>query len=312
MPVRWKPAMRFAAVAAGLYTLAMAIMAHLPFMGKPLVYRTGDYYTWPGGDTWLRFREFDPRQRYDAVIIGSSHAYRGYDPYVFAQRGHKVFNLGSSAQTPLNTYWLVQEFLDSTNTPLLIFDVYMGSFRNRGLESTADLCQNQPSDAAAAGMAFDLRDLRGLNLLAVRCLTDHRQPFYTDTSYQGLGFVPTPDSIKAAAGPPPAAAVSLDPRQRHFFEAIVALCRERGIALVVSSHFERFDRRDLAHQPVASYIGQALAPTGVRYLDFTNAPGIDDRNWFADHSHLNLAGARLFTGQLVDSLEQLGYLPHKP
>ncbi|MCB0757589.1 MAG: hypothetical protein KDC01_03955 [Flavobacteriales bacterium] len=298
----------FLAMAIALYLLAIGGMAHVSLQGKPLIFRTGDYYNWPGGDSWQRFHEFDPRERQDAMIIGSSHAYRGYDPAVFAERGHRVFNLGSSAQTPLNTYQLIKHYLDSTNCPLLIYDVYVGTFQNSGLESTADLTQNQPSDGAALGMAWALRDLRGLNMMALRMFTARNTPYYTSEHYQGLGFCLMTDSLKSAAGPPPLKQKGLLERQQQFFEACLHLCRERGIALVVSSHYARRDRRGDVHGALAHYMDSVLAGTGIPYLDYTNAPDIEDQNWFADHGHLNGTGARIFTGQLMDSLEAMGYL----
>jgi hypothetical protein len=291
-----------------VYIAAFAVMAHLPFQGRPLIFRTGDYYNWPGGDSWQRFHEFDPHGHQDAVIIGSSHAYRGYDPFVFQERGYRVFNLGSSAQTPLNTYPLIEHYLDSTNCPVLILDVYEGIFTNTGLESAADLTQNQPSDGAALDMAWAIRDLRGLNMMALRMLTGRDRPYYTSQEYKGLGFCPMADSINKEAPPPSGKQVELPPRQRHFFEACVRICKERGIRLVVASHYERRDRRGTAHTVLATYLDRVLTGTGVPYLDYTNSPGIDDEHWFADGSHLNTTGARIFTGHLVDSLETLGYL----
>ena len=297
----------FLALSLLVYAGSMAFLAHVRVLDKPLVYSTGEYYNWPGGDTWARFHEFDPKKSYDAIIIGSSHAYRGYDPSVFAAHGHQVFNLGSSGQTPLNTYWLIREYLNSSNAPLLIFDVYEGVFTSTGLESTADLTQNQPNDAAALGMAWDLRDLRGLNMVGLRLLARHAKPFYTDKEYLGLGYAPYLDSMRTTAGPPGAAPTRLDPRQQHFFEACLRLCQERGIRVVVSSHFARRNARDTYHAPLAKYIGQALHGTGIPYLDFTNAVGIEDLDWFSDKNHLNAAGAKIFTEQLVDSLEVRDY-----
>lgn len=303
-----KQASAFLVLLVVVYVAAMAVMAHLPFQGKPLIFRTGDYYNWPGGDTWQRFREYDPEVRQDAVIIGSSHAYRGYDPFVFRDRGYKVFNLGSSAQTPLNTYPLIEHFLDSTNCPLLILDVYEGVFTNVGLESTADLTQNQPSDAAALDMAWAIRDLRGLNMMALRMLTRRDKPYYTSDYYEGLGFCAIPDSVNWEAPPPPDKGIELSSTQRHYFESCIRLCRERGIRLVVASHYARRNRKGPAHTVLTSYMDSILAGTGIPYLDYTNTPGVDELHWFADDSHLNTTGARIFTAQLVDSLENLGIL----
>ncbi|MBS1938696.1 MAG: hypothetical protein JSS84_12895 [Bacteroidetes bacterium] len=298
----------FLAATTMLYVAAMALMVHVPVLGEPAIYRANDYFIRPGGSTWTRYREFDPKGRYDAVIIGSSHAYLGYDPYVVAERGYRAFNLGSDAQSPLCTYWLVKAYLDSVNTPLLIMDLFDEILQGEALEGASDLIQNQPSDAAAAGIAWSLHDLRGMNMLALRLLARPERPLYGSPLYKGLGFCTTGDSIKTEAGPPPADPMPLRADQKHFTEQIIRLCSERGIKLVLSSHFERRDKRGRAHEGMLRYLPKALAGSGIPYLDFTNAPGIDDRNWFEDNNHLNATGARIFTEQLVDTLEALGYL----
>ena len=303
-----KRILTFLLLAAAVYIAAVAALANIKPNGSPLIYRTASYYIWPGGTTWMQFHEFAPHRRYDAVIVGSSHAYRGYDPAVFAQRGFRVFNLGSSSQTPLNSYWLIRAFLDSTNAPLVIFDAYDTAAAISGFESTMDLGQNQPSNEAAIGMAWSQRDLRMVNMLAVRFLADRSTPFSTNPEYMGSGFTPHLDSMKTDAPPDGGVPAHLLARQKYFIGQCIDLCEERGIALVFTSHFARANLRGRFHDPMVHFMDSLHTARGIRFLDFTRLPGIDDRNWFADANHLNLAGARIFTGQLVDSLVSLGYL----
>lgn len=303
--------LRFAAIAMALYAAAMLAMSHIKFQARPLVFRTGDYYNWPGGDSWMRFHDFDAQRRYDAIIIGSSHAYRGYDPQVFAERGFQVYNLGSNVQTPLNSLPIIRHYLDSLRCPLVIFDVYEGTFTNTGLESTADLTQNITSGEAALDMAWNLRDLRGLNMMALRWCTPHRQPYYLNSYPVKSGFVVIPDSMSNPMVPLSDSTINILPRQREFFAQCVKLCRERGIRMVVSQHQVRKGTNPARHAAFAAGINDVLNGTGIPFLDFAFVPGLNDLNHFADNTHLNAAGARIFTGQLVDSLESLGYLPTK-
>lgn len=303
-----KSALLLLTLVVAMYVGIFLVLSLVKVKRIPLIYITANYYIWPGGDTWQSFQEFDPKVRRDVVIIGSSGAYRCYDPYVFQERGYAAFNLGSNAQTPLNTYPLIEHFLDSAHSPVLIFDVAEGTFSSTGLESTADLTQNQPSDAAALDMAWAIHDPRGLNMMALRIFTRRDKPYFTSPSYKGLGFCAITDSIRTEAGPPLKKQVKLSPEQCHYFEGAIRLCRQRGIRLVVTSRYERRDRRGSAHKEFAAYLDSILTGTGVPYLDYTNSPGIDDRNWFADEGHLNTTGAQIFTGHLVDSLEALGYL----
>jgi len=211
----------------------------------------------------------------------------------------------------LNSFFLIKHYLNSGNAPLLIFDVYEGTFANTGLESTSDLVENIPSEAVAMEMAWALRDLRGLNLIVFRSVQPQASSYRVDPAYQSLGFTSRPDSMDRAMRPKLNATLHMDERQKHFFLACIDLCKERGIQMVVSSHFTRQGTNVRRHRAFASYIDSALAGTNIPYLDYSFAPGIDDLDHFEDDSHLNSAGAGIFTEHLVDSLETLGFL-HTP
>jgi hypothetical protein len=307
----WLRTLLFLGLTLGLYIGAFMVLSRYGPDGNPMIFRIADYYKPRGGNSWTRYREYGPGTTYDAIIIGSSRAYRGYDPAVFAEHGYRMFNLGSTSQSPLNSYFLIKHYLNSRNAPLLIFDVYEGTFAGTGLESTSDLAQNLPNDAAALEMAWALRDLRGLNLISLRFTQPNASSYYSDPHYKGLGFSSRSDSLKEHMQPQLDETLHLPSRQKHFFEACVRLCQERGIQMVVSSHYAREGTNAKRHGILVSYVDSALAGTGIPYIDLTLATGIDDLDHFEDDSHLNSAGARIFTGHLVDSLEAMGYL-HKP
>lgn len=101
--------------------------------------------------------------------------------------------------------------------------------------------------------------------------------------------------------------LSLEPDQLEYVQEVMQLCQERGIRVVGTSHFTLLVHRGL-QAAFASQIRKALAGSGVQYLDFASAKGSTDMDNYGDEHHLNAPGARLFTGQLVDSLESIGYL----
>ena len=303
-----KYALLFIAVSAAMYIGAFVVLSRVKVKGMPLIFRTADYYKPRGGISWHRFQEFDPAVRHDVIIMGSSHAHRGYDPHVFEARGYSAFNLGSSSQSPMNSYYLIQAYLNSSNTGLLIMDVYDTNFIKDGLESTSDLTQNVPGAAVAIRMAWGLRDLRALNMLTLRFTNPNMGDYYEDLDYHGLGYAYNTDSVKKAEGIYNDTTIQISPMQRRYFAQCVELCRERGIRMVVSSHYGRAAWNRTRHAKFAAFIDSTLAGTGIPYIDYTFEPGIDDLNNFADLSHLNDAGAQIFTGHLVDSLGSLGYL----
>lgn len=298
----------FTAATVLLYITGIETLGRSKVLGRALIYRTGNYYQWPGGSSWQRYREYDPGVRRDVVIIGSSHAYRGYDPAVFVARGHSAFNLGSSGQAPLNSRFLIEHYLDSTNAPLLVYDVFEGVFNNTGFESTANLVPNLPGTRASWGMVRSLGDLRGLNILALRLLVPPKAPVYVDSLYQGLGFCPRTDTLRKVPRPMPPMDEDLAEEQWGHFKAAMELCRQRGIQVVVTSHWALPARSRGGHRVFAAQVRQALAGTGIPYVDLTDAPGSTDMDLYADDNHLNAAGAALFTAQLVDSLERRGCL----
>ena len=292
----------FLAVAITLYALAMLVLARVRFQVYPLIYRTGSYYHLKGGIAYSKFKEFDPAAHYDVIVIGSSHAYRGYDPRVFAAHGMRMFNLGSSAQTPMNTYWLLKENVTAANCGLLVIDLYEGAMVNEGLESTSELVMNMTSDRAAIGMVTDLQDLRGLNLLALRWCRAGVGSDFIDSTYRSGGFAERTDSLKSPIIHKHHAANRCRPEQLRALEKCLELCRERGIPVVLATHYYPQTSDRSAHSIFHATIDSVRAPFKVPYLDLAYTHQLDDQDHFYDHNHLNLAGVRLFNEALIPLL----------
>lgn len=95
------------------------------------------------GFTWTRLREAENTWDVDVLILGSSLAYRGIDTRAFDSLDIKVFNLGTSAQTPLETEYLVDKFIERLNPKLVIWELSPNGIMDSGLESFIDLCSNE-------------------------------------------------------------------------------------------------------------------------------------------------------------------------
>lgn len=298
----------FLALALVLYLLAFFALTRIRFHGRPVIYRTGDYYQWKGGVVHLKMKEWDPAARWDAIVIGSSHAYRGYDPTVFAQRGYRMFNLGSTAQTPLSSFSVLKHYVDSPTTRLVIMDLYENAFEQDGAESVSDLTQNLSSDAAAAELAWDYGDLRGLNMFTLRMMNRNGPPLYGDKHYRGLGFSVKPDSLTHAVAYDRGRPLVLAPKQLRYLGRCMDLCAARGITVVLSTHYYPHGSDHARHAAFAHAIDSLTAGRDVRWFDLAYAHQLSDTDHFSDRNHLNAAGARAFTAQLLDSLVTDGYL----
>lgn len=298
----------FTLVVVVLYLAAMVVLCRVELKGHPLVYRTGDYYHLKGGTAYEKFREWDPGARYDLLVIGSSHAFRGYDPRVFRRQGLSLFNLGSSAQTPLQSYHMLKAYAPPGSARLVMIDVYEGSLVNDGIESTSELVANIGSDRAACEMAGSLRDLRALNMLAVRFMRSGDPPDIPARGYVEGGFSERVDSLKGPVSYPRFRRDAVRPELLERLAACLALCQERDLPVVLVSHPMPHASDSLGHVAFAALIDSVRAPYQVPYIDMAVGHELDDRDHFYDHNHLNQAGVERFNAMLIHALDSAGLL----
>jgi hypothetical protein len=295
------------------YVLVFFALVHVRFEDKPLVYRTNDYYQSKGGVSYTKFQDWAKEDTCDVIVIGSSHAYRGYDPRVFERRGYRMFNMGSSAQSPLSTFAVVEGYLTKERAPLLIIDAYENAFDHPGVESVSDLTRNMDSDRSALLLAASFRDLRGLNMFTLRMLDKGSPPSWAHKEYIGNGAAISPDSALTTVKYPKPRGFQMNHRQLDRFLDCLDLCRERGIRVVLASHFYPQQGELARHAAFKTMMDSVLLQRGhdLDWFDLAETPGIDDHDHFCDHNHLNEAGARLFGEMLVDSLVAHGYLTRR-
>lgn len=305
------------------YLGLFAVLCQVRIGSAPAIFRISETLRLKGGNSWRKFREFDASQRYAVIFMGSSHAYRGYDPGLFAARGHTAFNLGSSAQSPLNSYHLLRYHLTPANTGLLVLDVYELAMEIDGLESASDLIANMVSDRAAMDMAMALRDPRAVNMLTLRIMRANEPPdIAPDSTYLPGGTTLRPDSVKGDVRYDRGKPMRIHPRQRHFLRKILAHCQRTGIPVVLVNHPYPSAADRAKHDAFNAFLREEADPFGVPYIDmaFDHGLPIHDRHHFYDHNHLNRAGVEIFNAALIERLERERLLvrapgsghPHRP
>jgi len=300
--------LQFFAVVVVVYLVVFWVLCHIRLQGHPLIMRTSSYYQPKGGVAWKKFQEFDTTKHWDAIVIGSSHAYRGYDPRLFAQRGVRMFNLGSSAQSPMNSYYVLRNYLSRKNTGLVIMDLYENAFEDGGMESTSELTRNITSDRAAVEMAIGLRDVRAVNMLALRFILSSDPPTDLGHDYAMGGFAERNDSVKTTPHYDLGRPLVLDPRQVDYFKRCIQYCSAQKIPMVLVTHFFPHASDHARHAAFHAFVDSIIASAGLRYLDFAYDHTLSDTDNFYDHNHMNQSGVRIFNERLLDSLESQGYL----
>ena len=297
-------------ITGALYLSIFWALSTIQFGGTSLIDRCSDYLNWKGGNSYRKFQDFDHASHYDVVFIGSSHAYRGYDPGIFQQRGYRSFNLGTSAQSPMNSYYILTNYITRANTRLVLLDTYEAALEMDGLESTADLTQNISSDRAAVGMALALQDPRGINMLTLRLFRNHAPVMFADTNYLPGGSSMNTDSVKGRIHYKVGKPLKMHERQQRYVHRFLQHCQDESIPVVLVSHPYPKQADSAKHEAFTRWLRAAVPPLGFPVYDFAFGHGLplDDRDHFYDHNHLNRAGVEIFNTFLIDRLEEDGVL----
>lgn len=179
-----------------IYLIIVCVLFFTEINNVPLIYRTCEGLNLKGGNTFQKFNDFDSDHNYDVLVLGSSHAYRGYDPEIFGKAGIDLFNLGTSAQTMVNSYFIAKNYIHKNNARLVILDVFDGALMADEFESTSDIIANVNSEKTAVELSLHLKDPRSINMLAVRWLNKNREAYYVDTTYRGKGYSVNTNRVK--------------------------------------------------------------------------------------------------------------------
>ncbi|MBK9174842.1 MAG: hypothetical protein IPM46_00600 [Flavobacteriales bacterium] len=261
-----------------------------------------------------RLKEADASPPVDVLFLGSSKAYRGFDPRIWAGRGFRAFNLGSTGQTPLQMEVLVQRYADRLKPRLVIIEVDASPFMDEGVEASLDFFANGPVDRPALEMAWRLGHLKTWNAVGfglwLEC-TGRRNPrpeppsMGTDTYVPG-GFVEHESGPFEPPSNPPAITIRL---RRAQVEAFHRTLRALDVAdvpyVLVSAPVTDALYRSRRGQDELTTMLQGCG----RYMAMQDPATYDDRTHFYDLGHLNQRGVERFNTALIDCLERRGWLP---
>lgn len=270
------------------------------FFVKNLNYRRGAI-----GFMYTRMREADTTKNVDILALGSSHAYRSYDPRIFEKANLRIFSLGSSAQTPIQTKILLERYLRTMNPKFVIFDIYPFIFENDGTESTLDLICNSKIDFKTLKLAASLNNIKVYNTIIYgeyRQLLGYNKKFKesldkgTDT-YIKAGFIQSYAEYKAPRRIIDKR-IELAPKQVAAFESIIEILQKKNIPymLVQTPITQKRYRSFTNNKELDSFFSNA-----GEYHNFNESVRYDD-SLFIDDNHLNQRGVEQFDSLLINLL----------
>lgn len=257
-----------------------------------------------GDEGHLNSRVKDIRNHHDVDILflGSSHCYRTFDTRYYAAAGYRCFNLGSSNQTPIQTYVLLHQYLDSLNPKLIVFEVHPDIMRNDGVESAVNLLCNTPLTYEATRMAFSLNNMKVLNtwLYAVynQKIRHRLEHFREDTlignyRYIAGGYceVDTNEFVRRRY---PRTAITIAPKQLEALKKCLWLLRERDIPYLLVEIQDAYQlRKSFTNHTWFEEQMSALGPYHYEILP------MEDTIHFFNSNHLGQCGIELYNEHLL-------------
>lgn len=258
----------------------------------------------------LRTRAEEARQTrdVDVLVIGSSHAYRGFDPRIFRQAGLKTFVLGSSAQSHLQTRVLLERYLDRLHPRMVLYEVYPRVFSVDGVESALDLIANDQNDFASVKMALKMNHVKVYHALIFGFFRNllHLDRSFEEPLRRGLDTYVPGGYIERSMGyfketEPDGPPFDWAPRRDQVaaFEKNLAMIRARNIRLIlIQAPWPR--SRRLRYPAAAEY--DARMKSHGEYYNFNQFVELDDNRHFLDESHMNQAGVEIFNRELIRRL----------
>ncbi len=265
-----------------------------------------------GGDALLRFREINNYKDVDVLFVGSSHTFRSFDPRIFRVHGLSAFNMGSRAQTPLNSYYLLKKHIKRLNPRLIVFETYYEVFGRDGLESLLELVENLPLDSELWRIAWATKNIRSINAILIRILERGREPVHSlsvslfpqDTYIEG-GYLETQAGYQGSWRLEPHH-IDVNTKQFEYLGRVIRLAKESGSRIVlVAQPLPRETREKILNRSeVSRMVAEVAKAHDVDYIDFNERSILEENVYYIDYHHLGQNGVNVFNAILISELRQ--------
>lgn len=278
------------------------------------------------GQMLLRMREAKEVKNVDVLFVGSSQVYRGFDPRIFNKQNINIFNLGSSAQTPLNSYYLLKEYLPVMKPKVVVLDLYWGILTNTGEESSIDILSNSEIKPHVLEMMLATKSSLVLSSFAGnllqrlhRPISKTRQEDNKKDKYIAGGFTETNvlhntlSSEQLLNFQPQSISLAGLSRQINYIQKIISLCKEQQIkiALVITPVTNEYQSRILNYEKYHEEFSRIADQNKIPLFDYNQRKGLnlDSMIDFYDKNHLTQTGVRKFNQLFIRDLHRKSLMP---
>lgn len=286
---------------------AIGYVAMICLLGSMGWVRTGMMEMGDFGHLNTRAKDVRNYHDIDVLFLGSSHCYRTFDTRFYREQGINCFNLGSSNQTPMQTYVLLKQYLDSLNPKFVVFEVHPDIMKNDGVESGVNLLANVPLTKEALGMTLQLNNMKVWNTL-FHSFYDQKichklEQFHEDTAIGAYIYVPggycQVDTNEFQVKRYPKTEISINPKQLSALKKCIDLFEERNIPfLLVEVQDSEQQRKAYTNHEWFEQQMQSLGDYRYKIL-----PMVDTIHFF-NSNHLDKPGIEMFNNDFVVDLKK--------
>lgn len=285
-----------------VYLGVVWFMLRVDYQDKAMLYPATGHIQPPGGQAWYMLHGFGQADKYNLIIVGSSHAYRGYDPRIFDKAGYKTYNLGSSNQSMVNTYILIKHLIPAEWKGTLVLDIYEETLENESIESTANLIANLPDASIAREIAFTGYDIRNMNMLTARMLAGG-EPNYEDGTYVTKGYCSRADKRPPDFKEPEQPVFKVNEKALEYFNKLLSLLKERNIEYVVINAPAPSWEYEPRHDDFLEVVQPVINAYNATFFDLAYGHDLSAGVYFYDETHLNQAGVDIFNAEVINRLK---------
>ena len=276
--------------------------SNFPTRHRPnLIYSPGSW-----GHIFSRMKEVKTYKDVDILFLGSSHAYRGFDVRKFDSLGLKTFNLGTSAQTPIQTKALLKRYLKQLNPDTIIYEMSPILLSYEPVESTLSLISNDKNDLHTLEMVLDINHVKTYNTAIYATYRDFRglnDDFKENKSRADDLYIPGGYVQKRMKRYKyrKHKDKKLEPKsiQLRAFRSIVEMIRNQDIELIL---VQTPTTKSLYESHIGNDEFDEKMGDISTYYNFNELLQLDDSIHFYDTHHLNQDGVDIFNAALIETL----------
>ncbi len=314
---------QFVLILSALYFVAVYVFSTIGSGATTIMKIATRNHVTPGGRGFAlqRYRDIENYRDVDMVFLGSSHCYRTYDTRIYEKFGYKTFNMGTTGQTPLNSYYLLKGYFDQLHPKLVIFDINYRVINRDGLECFYDLSQNIDYFPEMLDMAFAIKNFHAINGAVSKWLLDitdtapefHqkkcKEDFYVPGGYVEFkkGAIVKKASFEAEAVRSKTIkrkSKIIAPRkeQLDYITKTIQFVKSKNAQIILITKPEPASNLEVIvnYNNFSRQITQLAARNNVQYVDFNFIPlPVELHKQFYDKEYLNSQGVEIFNPILI-------------